>query len=112
MISKRVKLLRTTLDLTQPDFGRKLGVSRDVIANIEYERVEPRPVFLEHICTIFNSNLEWLLTGEGEMFNKNHIDDKSLKQAIELFSELNPKFQHYVLRQIKGLLEVQENNEL
>ena len=39
MVSARIKQLRKDLGLTQVEFGKKLGVSRDVISNIEYNRV-------------------------------------------------------------------------
>ena len=112
MVSRRIKELRKSLDLTQSDFGRRLGVSRDVIANIEYDRVEPRHLLVEHLCSVFNANMDWILEGTGEMFNTISIDNKSMQQATELFSNLNPKLQGYALAQIKELLEVQENIEV
>lgn len=67
-IGKRVKELRQTLKLSQPAFGQKLGVGRDVIANIELERVPVRELTLKMICKTFNVNPLWLEAGEGEMF--------------------------------------------
>ena len=32
----RIKMVRESLQLSQREFGEKLGVSRDVISNIEY----------------------------------------------------------------------------
>jgi len=46
MIVERIKKLRKILQLSQGEFGRQLGVSRDVITNLEYGRVQPKPVFL------------------------------------------------------------------
>ena len=39
MIGDRVKKVRIENKLTQKELGDLLGVSRDVIANIEYSRV-------------------------------------------------------------------------
>lgn len=64
----RVKELRKTLNLSQTKFGEKLGVSKDVIANIELERVELKEMTAKHICRIYNVNPLWLIEGEGEMF--------------------------------------------
>ncbi|HGM3772757.1 helix-turn-helix domain-containing protein [Clostridioides difficile] len=43
-------------------------MSRDVISNIENNRVEVKTVFINHMCEIFNINKEWILTGEGEIY--------------------------------------------
>lgn len=67
-IAKRVAMIRKSNNLTQKEFGEKLGVSRDVIFNIESERVKAKDLFLTHLSDIFNVNKEWILTGEGEMF--------------------------------------------
>lgn len=67
-IAKRVAMIRKSNNLTQKEFGEKLGVSRDVIFNIESERVKAKNLFLTHLSEVFNVNKEWILTGEGEMF--------------------------------------------
>ena len=46
----RIKAVREAYRLTQREFGERLGVSRDVISNLEYERVQPKDVFIRHIC--------------------------------------------------------------
>ncbi|WP_242845955.1 helix-turn-helix domain-containing protein [Clostridium novyi] len=67
-LNKRIAEIRRDNKLTQVEFGKKLSVSRDAIANYESGRVEPKPIFLDHLCTVFNVNKTWLLTGEGEMY--------------------------------------------
>lgn len=68
IINERIKQIRKSLKLSQPDFGKRLGVSRDVIANIDRDAVEPKTVFLEHLCQVYKVNPDWLLHGEGAMF--------------------------------------------
>lgn len=67
-IAERIKEIRKALKLSQPAFGDKLGVKRDVIANIELERVPVKDLMLKHICRTYNVNPLWLENGEGEMF--------------------------------------------
>ncbi|HGS9204911.1 TPA: helix-turn-helix domain-containing protein [Clostridioides difficile] len=67
-ISKRIRKIRKNANLSQPDFGGKLGVSKDVISNIEYDRVEPKPLLINHLCSVFNVNKEWLINGTGDMY--------------------------------------------
>jgi transcriptional regulator with XRE-family HTH domain len=66
----RIKELRKSLRLSRDDFGKALGVSRDVIANIELGRLarpEQKEPLLRLICEKFNVSYEWITTGEGEM---------------------------------------------
>lgn len=65
---ERIKALRKELKLSQTVFGEKIGVKRDVIANIELERAPVKELMLKIICRTFNVNPLWLEKGEGEMF--------------------------------------------
>ncbi|MBS6700441.1 MAG: helix-turn-helix transcriptional regulator [Clostridiales bacterium] len=86
MISDRVRQIREAQNaegkkMTQEAFGEQLGVSRSVIANLEYGRVEPTEAIIKLICATFNVNYSWLKGGIGEMFIStddsvaNRIDD-------------------------------------
>lgn len=66
--NERVRELRKSLNLSQTKFGEKLGVSKDVVVNIELERVELKELMLNLICKTFNVNPLWILDGQGEMF--------------------------------------------
>lgn len=103
----RIKMVRETLKLSQREFGEKLGVSRDVISNIEYNRVQPKKLFLRHICQLYNINEHWLDTGEGNMFNENPNETDKLEEALKVFKSLYPDFQDYALNQLKNLAELQ-----
>lgn len=105
----RIKAIRKALNLSQREFGERLGVSRDVISNIEYGRVQPKELFLKHICQLYNINRKWLETGEGEMFDDTPPNDK-LQEALAIFKLLRPEFQDYALEQIRKLEELQEKN--
>lgn len=75
-INDRIKQLRKTLRLSQTDFGKNLGVSRDVINNLDRSAVEPKPLILEHICSVYNVNPDWLMHGNGEMFLERDSGDE------------------------------------
>lgn len=75
-MNQRIKKLRLELGLSQDEFAAKLGFTRGVIANIELNRTEPKPKFLELMCRIFNVDEYWLRTGEGEMFVKVSEDEE------------------------------------
>lgn len=65
-MNERIKELRLELGLTQEEFGRRLGVTRGAITNIELNKVDPKPLFVSLICREFNVNEQWLRTGEGD----------------------------------------------
>lgn len=68
--SKRIKEVRQKRydkKMSQVEFGEKIGVSRDVISNIEYGRVEPSEIVIRSIVREFGVNELWLRTGKGDM---------------------------------------------
>lgn len=70
-MNSRVREVREHLGLSQAQFGERLGVSRDVISNIEYNRLKnpkQKEPIIKLICSTFGVNEIWLRTGEGEMF--------------------------------------------
>lgn len=71
-IYERIRHLRKyELNLSQAAFGGKLGVSRDVINNIENNRLanpdQKEPLY-KLICKEFHVNESWLRAGEGDPF--------------------------------------------
>ncbi|WP_195970368.1 helix-turn-helix domain-containing protein [Clostridium thermobutyricum] len=88
-MKERFKLIRKKEHLSQTEFGKILGVSRDVIGNIEYGRVEPKTLLINHLCDVFNVNKNWLLTGIGEMYLIPE-EDKELSKIMLNLSKRNP----------------------
>lgn len=107
-MDKRIKILRESLQLSQREFGEKLGVSRDVISNIEYGRVAPKELLIKHICELYGVNEQWLKNGEEPMFNTTLKTNKKAEEAVSIFQSLRPEFQDYALEQIRGLAELQD----
>jgi len=108
ILTNRIKTVREALNLSQREFGEKLGVSRDVISNIEYNRVKPKELLLRHICQLYRVNENWLKTGEGEMFLDDPKEISKFEEALKIFKSLRPDFQDYALDQIKKLAELQD----
>lgn len=80
-IHERMKIVREHNNLTQAEFGEKLGVSRDVYANIENNRLkkpEAKEPIYKLICREFGVSYQWLVNGIGEM----ESDDSMEAQAI------------------------------
>ena len=66
-INKRLKLLRKKISMTQQEFAKILGISQNFLSAIE---TGDRGVPIERLESLseINANLDWLITGQGEMF--------------------------------------------
>ncbi|MDD5873419.1 MAG: helix-turn-helix transcriptional regulator [Clostridia bacterium] len=85
-MNERIRLLRNALGLSRVAFGQKLGVSGDVINNLERGRVEIKEPMIKLIFTEYHVSEEWLRTGNGKMF----IDDvSSTMQQLKKEYDLN-----------------------
>lgn len=67
-INTRIKSLRMQLGLSQADFGDQIGVSRDVINNIDNARTDVKDYMVRLICAVYGIDEHWLRTGEGNMY--------------------------------------------
>ncbi|MCL2800465.1 MAG: helix-turn-helix domain-containing protein [Treponema sp.] len=106
-VSKRIRHIRQTLNMSQVEFAKAIYISNGYIAELECEhrRVNDRIIHL--ISLTFGVNENWLKTGEGDMFYK--TPSEKLQRMISLFNELPPKFQDYVMLQIEQLKNVTNN---
>lgn len=66
-MNKRIKELREYLKMSRSAFGERLGVSGDVVNNLERGRVEIKEDRIKLICSVFNINEDWLRYGTGKM---------------------------------------------
>lgn len=64
----RIKELRRALDLTQDEFGGRIGITKSSISTMESGRSNPSEQTLRSMCREFGASYLWLTTGEGPMF--------------------------------------------
>lgn len=101
-MNERIKKLRQALNLSQDEFGKRLGVTRGAITNIELNKVEPKPLFVDLICREFNASENWIRTGEGEMF----VEKTESEELSEFFGDLlkdEPDFRHRLIAAMSRL---------
>ncbi len=68
MFGERVRTVRKVLaGLNQAEMGAELGISRQTVNAYERDRQKPSVAMIESICTKYNVAPVWLLTGEGNM---------------------------------------------
>lgn len=81
------KLRKEILHLNQTEFGRKLGIGQQSIANIESGTNALTERNFDAICRTWDVNPNWLRYGEGEVF----VEKKeSLLQSLVREFELTP----------------------
>lgn len=118
-IYERIRELRKKhLKMSMEVFGSHLGVSLDVISNIENNRLarpEQKMSLYKLICSEFNVNEEWLLNGTEPMFVQSDtfsLDDfvKSKGatdlelEIVKTYFELDPEIRRTAMEHFKHRL--------
>lgn len=70
MLKDRLKILINILGLNLKDFSRKTGIPYPTLQDYLAGKIKPGSDNLEKISMVFHVNLNWLLTGKGEVFEK------------------------------------------
>ena len=92
----RLKLLRKKLSLTQQEFSEMLGISQNFLSMIEQGKSKISAELCLSLSKI-NVNLDWLITGQGEMFKTLPSEDRlvnipdptgDLAAAVRLLAEM------------------------
>lgn len=103
MIKDRIKEVRKANKLSQTDFGKSLGVSRDIIANLETGRVEPTELIKKSISNEFGISLEWLETGEGQMMQDFSRDTEIAEYVGRILANKEDTFQKRLIAALSKL---------
>lgn len=102
-MNKRIEILRKSLGETRASFGEKIGVSGDVINNLERGRVEIKEHMILLICKAYKVNEDWLRYGEGEMFLPKTRDDEIADLTLELLKDEPDSFRNRVVSALAKL---------
>lgn len=79
----RIRRVRKAMGLSQADFGQRIGVGRDTIANLESSRTVLQNIHIKSICREFGVNYEWLAYGgdDRDMFIR---PDEAIQAAFRI----------------------------
>ena len=104
-MNSRIKEVRISLNLTQTEFARELGIAPSSVSDIErgYCPLTNRTII--SICSIFNVNEQWLRSGQGQMFVE---DDKKFKEFFEIYKQLSEPLQDFLIKVCHDLIDTQE----
>lgn len=101
---QRLKDIRKSLGFTQIEFARHLGITQTAYSMIENGIRPLSDKYIQIICITFSVSKRFLISGEGEMFQVSPYE----KELLEIFDNLVPETQDYLLVVAKELLEMQE----
>lgn len=88
MIGDNIKKLRETLGYTQTKFAERIGIKQNTIASAESNKRALSQQALTSICREFKVRMEWLKTGEGEMYETR---DESIMERLKAEYNLSAK---------------------
>lgn len=111
IINDRFRLLRKFLNISQNNFVIPLGVSRDVIKNIECGLTSPKEYVVKAICREYGVNREWLLNGTGEIFCTKEISDHAGPSFLSDFYSLSEEGQKEVSKYITAIIAAKKKEE-
>ena len=88
-MNNRIKQVRTSLNLTQKDFAKKLGVTDTYVSLLESGNKEIGKQTKSLLINVFKVNQDWLETGNGEMFDPKPANPIDALSEISLLVELS-----------------------
>lgn len=104
MKEQLIKLLEK-LKLTQKEFAKQLGVSSSTVTEVIQGRTKSfNYEVLVKIKELYNVNLTWLLTGEGEMF----LPDVTQQSTSKQFTDPRIQRIYYLLKEHPELIDMFE----
>lgn len=83
-IEDRVLMIREQLELSQEEFGERIGVTKSTISLLERKLRNPSERVIRDICREFNVNEDWLRNGTGGIENM-FINVTPLERAYSHF---------------------------
>ena len=104
-MNNRIKELRKHLGLTLEEFGRRLGVTRAAISNIENGNRNVTGQMIVSICREFDVNEEWFRHGYGEMIRQRSRSEIIVDFSADLLKQEDDSFKRKLIEALAVLDE-------
>lgn len=69
-IGARLRQFRGNLDLSQREFSKCIDISQSYCSMLERGTLTLNPLIMRTIYENFNISVNWLITGEGDIFRR------------------------------------------
>ena len=121
-MEKRIKELRKSKNLTQVEFGARVGLTGSAITTYEKGVRIPSNTVITAICREFNVRREWLETGEGAMeletqsqtldrVARRYSKSRTFRALLDVFMQLDEEGQDNVETYIEKLTDALARGE-
>lgn len=104
-MNERIKALRESLKKSQEEFGKDLGLTRNYISLVENGNRNLSGQTIKLLCSMFNVNEDWLLTGNGNMFIEKSKDEQIAELLGEIQKSGENNFKHRLVSALAKLNE-------
>lgn len=103
-INDRIHELRKViLHLTLEEFGKRLGVGKSAISDVEKGRNNVSEQLFRSICREFHVSEKWLRDGEGDPFIKMDPHDELMEWAAEMLADESDSFRRRFIKMLSRL---------
>lgn len=102
-IYERIRKVRQDNKLSQAAFAERLGTTRSVISNIEYNIVQPSGPMIKAISQAFGVSEKWIRTGEGDPDSLSSVDEEIIAFMSELTIDPDMPFVKYLVASMRRI---------
>ncbi|MBO5033051.1 MAG: helix-turn-helix transcriptional regulator [Lachnospiraceae bacterium] len=106
-MKERIKELRKYLDLTQDEFGNKLGIKKSAVSKIEKGENNATDQMIKLMVKEFGVNEDWIRTGNGEMFPEFDRATAIAKLADDIMTEVPDSFKSRLVTALAQMTDEQ-----
>lgn len=122
-MKNRIKQIRKEKNLTQVEFGERIGVKGNTVTNYETGLRNPTDAVILSICREFNVNEDWLRNGTGDIYIEKdgsftellseleESDDDFIKSLITVYMGLDEDSKSALRKIAKGMAEKYKSRE-
>lgn len=82
MYNERLQKIRKKLGLSQDEISTQIGISYRAYTSYERGDRKPSLEFLNEMFKKYNVNMNYLICGDGEMFNENQQQNEQLEKDV------------------------------
>lgn len=104
-LKDRIRQIRHNAGLTQQEFAKRIGVSRNTIASYETSVRVPIEAIIVSMCREFDVNENWMRTGEGSIYREMNQDIMLSKWFGSLLKEDADSFKKQIFLTLSKLSE-------
>ena len=88
-MGQRIMLRRKSLRMTQEELAEKLGVSTQMISNLELGKKAIRPENLAKVCSVLELSADFILTGTNTKTAVDAVAEKLIQLTAEELQMVN-----------------------